>query len=215
MTYLQLVNGVLSRMREDNVLTVQGTDDVVVQLVKSFVNDAKRVVEDAHNWNALSTEWEFDTVIGQDKYTLTSSNRSCIIDYIYDDAGNPLRATSRAHLRSKALSGAALNTSRYYILDGTDANNNVNLRVWPAPEKVTTYYAFGFQQTPDLALDTDILKVPAQPVIYFAQALAARERGEVGGQTPQELTMLAQRSLQDEIGKDAINSEPENIWTTV
>ena len=215
MTYLELVNGVLSRMREDVVTTVQGTDDVVVQLVKSFVNDAKRTVENSHTWNSLSVEWSFDTVVGQDKYTLTGTSRSCIIEYIYDDAGNPLRITNRAHLRSKALSGAALNTSRYYILDGEDANGNVNIRVWPAPEKATTYHAFGFQPTADLSNDTDKLKVPAMPVLYLAQALAARERGEVGGQTPQELVLLAERTLRDEIGKDAVNSEPENIWIPV
>jgi len=215
MTYLQLVNEVLARLREDQVLTVQGSDDVVVNLVKSFVNDAKRTVEDAHSWTGLATEWSFATTPGTDSYVLTNSASSAIIDYVYDDSGNPVRQTTRAELHRRALQGGDTKKARYFILDGTDANGDLKLRLWPAPDTAQTYHVYGFQPTANLVNDTDQIVVPAQPVIYYAEALAARERGEVGGQSAGELLQLAGQYLRDAVAKDSTNSDPENIWTTV
>ena len=65
MNYLQLVNGVLMRMREDTVSTVVSSDPVVA-IVAAHVNDAKRIVEDAHLWNAERYEWTISSVVGQD-----------------------------------------------------------------------------------------------------------------------------------------------------
>ena len=45
MTYLQLVNSVLRRLREDEVTTVGQTS--YSKLIGEFVNDAKRTVEDS------------------------------------------------------------------------------------------------------------------------------------------------------------------------
>jgi hypothetical protein len=51
MTYLQLVNSVLRRLREDEVDTVG--QNSYSRLIGEFVNDAKRTVEDAWAWSAL------------------------------------------------------------------------------------------------------------------------------------------------------------------
>jgi hypothetical protein len=61
MTYLELVNDVLARLREQQVTTVNLT--TYSSLIGKFVNDAKRQVEDAYDWNAL----------GQDINVTTSS----------------------------------------------------------------------------------------------------------------------------------------------
>ena len=215
MTYLELVNAVLARLREDQVTTVSGADDVVVDLVKSYVNDAKRTVEDSHNWNALSAEWDLAVSAGTDSYVLADSNKSAVLQYVLDDKGNELRQTTRFDLRKRALGSAAGNTPRYYVLDGADASGNIKVRMWPAPIQSATYQVHGFQHTAPLANDTDRLLVPAQPVIYFAEAMAARERGDVGGTPAAELLSMAGLYLRDAIARDAVNSEPENIWTIV
>ena len=215
MTYLELVNAVLARLREDQVTTVSGADDVVVELVKSYVNDAKRTVEDSHNWNALSAEWDLAVSAGTDSYVLADSNKSAVLQYVLDDEGNELRQTTLFDLRKRALGSAAGNTPRYYVLDGADASGNIKVRMWPAPIESATYQVHGFQHTAPLANDTDRLLVPAQPVIYFAEAMAARERGDVGGTPAAELLSMAGLYLRDAIARDAVNSEPENIWTIV
>ena len=54
MTYLDLCNQVLLRMREDPMATVVGIhDDEVHDLVCAYVNDAKNLVEDSWDWTNL------------------------------------------------------------------------------------------------------------------------------------------------------------------
>lgn len=216
-TYLDLVNGVLVRLREDTVTSVSGSDDVVVELVKEFVNDAKQQVENAHTWSALTEEWIFSTVIGEKKATLTDSSRSCILDYIYDSDGIKLDQASKEFVRKRSLSnGAATSTPEYWCVDSLDpATGNVRIHMVPTPDAVRTYTVYGYQSTAKLVNDGDICLVPGLAVIYMATALAARERGEVGGQSAGELLALAKQYLQDSIAMDATNSDLENIWTTV
>ena len=52
MTYLELVNDVLVRLRESTVSTVGET--TYSSLIGKFVNDAKRQIEDSFNWNVLT-----------------------------------------------------------------------------------------------------------------------------------------------------------------
>ena len=52
MTYLELVNDVLIRLRETTVSTVSET--TYSALIGKFVNDAKRQIEDSYNWNCLA-----------------------------------------------------------------------------------------------------------------------------------------------------------------
>jgi len=216
MTYLKLVNAVLVRMREDSVTTVAGSDDVVVQLVKEFVNDAKAIVENAHTWSGLSASWSVATSASTDKVVLTGSARSAILGEVLDAAGNPLPVMSKAEITRRSVRDAGkTNDPRYYAVDGKEANGDVRIQLWPAPKAVQTLTVTGYQNGAELEADTDVLLVPAQPVIYTAQAMAARERGEVGGQTPSELLAIAGSYLGDEIAKDASNSNPDNIWTSV
>ena len=68
-TYLQIVNNVLTRLRETEVTSV--SDTPYSALIGVFVNDAKREVEDAYDWNALDTTITLATVAGQKAYSLT------------------------------------------------------------------------------------------------------------------------------------------------
>jgi hypothetical protein len=53
MTYLNIVNNVLRRMREDEVTSVSSS--TYSKMVGDFVNDAKRIIEDSWDWSALRT----------------------------------------------------------------------------------------------------------------------------------------------------------------
>jgi hypothetical protein len=61
-SYLSLVNDVLIRLREPAVTTIN--ENVLSKLVSKFVNDAKRQVEDAYNWNALTSTLTAETTDG-------------------------------------------------------------------------------------------------------------------------------------------------------
>ena len=71
-SYLSLVNDVLVRLREPEVTTVN--ENVLSKLVSKFVNDAKRQVEDAYNWNALSSTLTATTTSGVFNYALVGTD---------------------------------------------------------------------------------------------------------------------------------------------
>ena len=71
MTYLELVNNVLRRMREDEVSTV--AENTYSKMVGDFVNDAKNIVEAAWDWSGLRTTLTITTTSGIFNYVLTGS----------------------------------------------------------------------------------------------------------------------------------------------
>ena len=73
MTYLELVNDVLVRLREPTVATVTATD--YSTLIGKFVNDAKRQIEDAFSWNVLGQTITVTTTSGTYSYALTGAGQ--------------------------------------------------------------------------------------------------------------------------------------------
>lgn len=215
MTYLEIVNGVLTRLREDTVTTLAGSNDVVVNLVKDFVNDAKRMAEDSHKWSALHVDWPLSIVNGTDEYALTGAGKSAIITSVYSSAGKDIRAIKLSELHKKAALSSQAGTPSYYAVNGTDASGNIRLKLYPSPLLPDTITVHGYSKPADLSADDDELIIPHHSVLYLALALAARERGEVGGQTAAEIFLMADRYLSDSIALDALLSEPDNIWMTV
>ena len=59
MTYLQLVNNVLRRMREEEVPSVDSS--TYSKMIGDFVNDAKKLIETSWDWSALRTTVVFTT----------------------------------------------------------------------------------------------------------------------------------------------------------
>ena len=68
MTYLNLVNGVLRRLREDEVTSV--TANTYSKMVSDFVNDAKDLVETAWDWSALRSTLTITTSADDNLYSL-------------------------------------------------------------------------------------------------------------------------------------------------
>ena len=73
MTFLELVNDVLVRLREPVVTTYSET--TYSTLIAKFINDAKRQVEDAFSWNALGTTITVTTVANTSSYSLTGAGQ--------------------------------------------------------------------------------------------------------------------------------------------
>jgi hypothetical protein len=72
MTYLELVNSVLRRMRESTVASVN--ENAYSALIGEFVNDAKRVVEDAWTWRSLLDTVTIPLISGTATYNLNAYN---------------------------------------------------------------------------------------------------------------------------------------------
>ena len=71
MTYIDLINNVLRRLREDTVDTANGTD--YSALIGDLVNDAKKIVENSFDWTALRDSITLTTTRGTSEYSLTGS----------------------------------------------------------------------------------------------------------------------------------------------
>lgn len=207
MTYLEIVNKVLRLLREPAAVSTSD-DDAVVLVVAEMVNDAKRTVEDAHNWNALRYEWSETATANNQHVELTAAGKDAKVDYIYTTDGTQLRDVPNQQIAAMRANSTDPGMSWYYAVNGL-SNGNLRLRLYPAPKTDTGLEVYGYKKQADLSSDADVLLVPEQPVIYLALALAARERGEVGGQTAAEVFQMAGTYLKDAIANDVALNQYE------
>jgi hypothetical protein len=212
MTYLQLVNSVLRRLREDEVSSV--SQNSYSKLIGEFVNDAKRTVEDSYDWTALRTTLTVSTDTTSFNYILTGSqNRMKVLDVINDTSDFFMQYRgSRWMDNAFLIETPPLGSPQFYSFNGVDVNGDNGVDVYPKPDGVYQLRFNVVLRTEDFTTDTERLGVPSSPVIQLATALGARERGETGGTSAAELFALADNTLADAIAIDASQHPEENIW---
>lgn len=220
MTYLQLVNMVLRRLRENEVTTLQGAarQNTYPRLVGDFINDAKRMVEQAWDWSSLRTTQTVTTQANVFNYVLTGSNNRFEVLNVLNDTSNWFMHYQTASWFDQAyLMGDTVNTGSpaYYSFNGVDANGDTQVDVYPKPDGVYTLRFNVVQRRPDLSADTDTVIVPYRPIVLMAQAMAIEERGEDGGNASQWAYQQAQAALSDEIALDSARHPEELIWREV
>jgi hypothetical protein len=212
MTYLQLVNSVLRRLREDEVTSV--SQNSYSKLIGEFVNDSKRTVEDAYDWTALRDTLTVSTDATAFNYTLVGSgNRMKILD-VANDTSNFFLQYRTSHWMNNAflINDAPTGTPQFYSFNGVDANGDNGVDLYPKPDGVYQVRFNAVLRTDDYTEDTDNMLIPSSPVVQLATALGARERGETGGTSAAELFALADRTLADAIAFDAAQHPEETIW---
>ena len=67
MTYLNLMNNVLRRLREEEVTNVSAT--TYSKMVGDFINDAKKLVEESADWSALRSTITISTAASDNTYS--------------------------------------------------------------------------------------------------------------------------------------------------
>ena len=241
MTYLEMVNEVLVRMREDEIASVTDPNNEPQQkLVCKFVNDARSFVDKSHTWNVQRKIWVVDLAKGMPAYTLFDSAESgSVYSCRWAGSGGRLNeANARWLSQKKQTYGTPLYYSPGYV-----SNHEMQIRVWPTPDEEnekggdvaeyniaeyneaeysggrissnkTTLVLEGYKATPRLVNDNDSILLPIDPVMYYALAYSSRERGEVGGQTSGELFALGKQYLSDAIAWDVNNAPLEYLWST-
>lgn len=212
MTYLQLVNQVLVRLREERVGTLQGSDDNVVILAAAYVNDARRQVANAHTWNAYREFWNVPTVQGLPFVALPGAGKYANIETIYRADGNELKLQPLSYVRKQNVQNSNTADPLYYAPDGLDDSGDLALQLAPTPNSVQTLSIYGYKAPVDLVGDDDVCLLPQLPVYLLATALAAAERGEVGGQPSAELFAIASQALSDAIALDASLNTLDDVW---
>lgn len=211
MTYLNLVNAVLLRLRESSVDSVD--ENTYSLMIGQLVNDAKKIVEESWMWSAQRETLTVLTVGGTQTYSLTGSANNIIVESVSYAAGPWfLSERSKTWLIKNKFSTTMQTAPQFYIFDGVDSNGDSKVSFYPIPDDVYSIDFEVFQREAELSADDDVTLIPSQPIIMLALALAARERGEVGGQTAAELFAVAHQSLGDAIALDNSKNDTALDW---
>lgn len=215
-TYLNLVNDVLVRLRESTVASVSEND--YSALIGKLVNDAKREVEDAWNWEALKTTISAATVAATTSYSLTGAGTQFRILEAINDTSDWFMVerpasfmTENIMLNPQPHSGSP----EYYAVNGVDVNGDIQVDVYPVPDTTYTIRFNGFATEPELSGNTDTTALPKNPIVLLAWAKAIEERGEDGGINVSSQYAVAKQSLADHIAIEAGRRPEETIWYPV
>jgi len=211
MTYLELVNDVLVRLRESTVSTVGET--TYSSLIGKFVNDAKRQIEDSYNWNVLGQTITVSTTSGTSSYALTGAGQKFRI-------AEALNTTNYIVLSNIAVSEMNRNLNfgtpvqgvpTEYCFSGVDGSGDTKVDLFPIPNGV---YTLKFDLTipqANLSADGTSVKVLDYLVTQSAYARALIERGEDGGTSSSEAYALFRGMLSDAIALESTRYPEDNF----
>ena len=215
MTYLELVNDVLVRLRESTVSTVGET--TYSALIGKFVNDAKRQIEDAYTWNCLSQTVTVSTVGGTHSYSLTG-------------VGQKFRVMDALNVTSNVVLGDIPFTSMNrklnfvtpvqgipseYCFNGVDGSGDTKIDLYPIPDGVYSLYFDVIVPQAALSSDGTYVKVLDYLVTQSAYARALIERGEDGGTSSSEAYALFRGMLSDAIATESTRYPEESNFEAV
>ena len=214
MTFLEAVNDVLTRLREDTVSAVNETE--YSNLVGKFINTAKREIEDSWLWEELRNTIRVETTANDFSYTLSSVGQRFSMLNAFNDTQNfemklaPSNWLTKLFLMPNPATGAPI----YFDINGYYHGDPI-VNVWPIPDG-TYYLNFDiiipqedFVPGVDDAVEID---VPYYPVILGAYARAISERGEDGGALYDETMADFKKALADAIGFQAAHKPHEFVW---
>lgn len=214
MTYLQMVNDVLARLREASVSTV--TANSYSTLIGKFVNDSKRQVEDAWNWESLYTTITITTSSGTSDYTLTGSGNRFKINSVNNTTSQyPLSNVSVRFIDDINQSATTSNQQpAYYAISGSSSGDAV-VRLYPTPDGTYTIKFNCYVPQATLSNDATELTIPHEAVVYGAYARALIERGEDGGLSSGEAYSVYRGILADQIAIEAGRHVEYDCWNPV
>ncbi len=211
-TYLELVNDVLKRLREPVVTSVGDTD--YSRMIGVMINDAKREVEDAYDWNALSDTLTAVTAAGVFNYVLEGSRTRFRVIDVYNDTKDwemryaPTTWMNRQFLITDNQSGSP----EYFNFNGVDANGDTQVDLYPVPDGEYTLRFNMIIPQADLSSDNDRILVPSHLVSMLAHSKAIAERGEDSGVMASEAYQMYRLALSDAVAIERNHYLEEMVW---
>ena len=219
MTYRELINEILIRLREDTIATdwsgaINDSTDIsdYQKVIGSLVNDTKRSVESYHDWLVLRQTVDIATVASTKNYNLSSGQEIKIMDAINNTTGMHLRQVGKTYINTVTYPSQNTGEPLYYGFNGSDASNNLKVDLSPVPTEAHTisFDIIKFQN--DLTEADTVISVPERPVILGAWARAIAERGEDGGTQSSLMAAESLEALKQAIILDSGNTKYETDW---
>ena len=215
MTLLELVNEVLTRLREDEVRSWNETS--YSRLITNFVNQIKRQVEVSWNWSQLRESFLIPTQEGVHAYQLPLGPESRIFR---DSYGRPevWNITKNGRMkgpmpqgwmtRNLLLGGSDRGSPIYFDINGRDSSS-FYFEIFPIPDKEYEIQVDVVNPRRRLQENDEPLAVPWLPVVMGAYALSLADRGEDGGTSYVSAMEQYNSALSDAIALDAHNRPDE------
>lgn len=221
MTALQLVNSVLRRLRETEVINFS---ESYTKLILDLLNETKREVEDAWDWSALRSTLTVATDTANRSYSITGAGqRYRFLKRVGSDEVSAYNTTNKSWLslvdNNKILEQVQIGNTTLappgeFAITGQDASLDPIITFGPIPNTVSTLKFNMIVPQAELSNTTDVLVVPWYPVVQGTWAKAISERGEDGGQNTIEQYNMYMNSLSDAIAQDAARLGETN-WVAV
>jgi hypothetical protein len=203
MTYLELINDVLIRLRETQVTT--STLTPYSALIGKFVNDAKRQVEDAYNWNVLGQTVTVTTDANNFQYSLPGAGQKFKVMQVLNTTSNVVMQNIPVDLmnRYQNFTPIVQNIPTQYCFEGIDGSGDAKVTLFGRPNNVYVIKFFLTIPQAPLSSDSTSVLVPDVLVAQNAYARALVERGEDGGLNSSEAFALYKSMLSDYISLEA------------
>jgi hypothetical protein len=210
LTYLEAVNRVLRRLRENEVTTVNETP--YSTLIGDLVNVVKVEIEDSWDWSALRT-------------TLTATTAYSLFNYVLDGAGTRLRVldiindTDNFVMQQRGtkwfdqqflLNNQQFGSPMYYNFNGVTTAGDTQIDLFPIPDGVYDIRVNVILPQAELVTDSTQIQIPALLLVEGTIARAISERGDDGGYAEQEQRYRSMAS--DLIAVESSQRLDEMIW---
>jgi len=219
MTFRELINEVLIRLREETIATdwsgnINDSSTVTdyQKVIGSLINDSKRNIESYHDWLVLRETVDITTVSGTRNYSLASGQEIKIMDVIDQSQGTHLVQVSRQYINSTKYPTSNSGDPLYYAFNGADSSNNLKVDLEPIPNSAQTLSFDIVKFQDELKTASTTLKLPEKPVILGAWARAVAERGEDGGTQTSVIAAEVSESLNQAVIRDSGNTQYETDW---
>ena len=212
MTYLALVNKILTRMRENRVGSLSGASEYV-QLVQLLVKEAVDEVETAWSWNSLNTTVPLTLVGGTHTYSLSDLGDSFIVNSVWNDTKNyPINFPVTSDYINNQFGSTTSNAPSACGIYGVDTNGDPQLRFYPTPTDADSVTVYVKRNSIYTGADSDEILCPWEPVYLCTLWKAISERGEDGGLSVEEAYMNYQNILGTYIARDAVLGHTNITW---
>ena len=175
MTYRELINQVLIRLREDTVasdwsgaINDSSTVNDYQKVIGSLINDAKRSIESYHDWLVLRETVNVSTVASTKNYNLSSGQEFKVLDVVNNSTGKQLSQTTLQYLNSIKYPTDPTGEPNYYAFNGADSSNNLKVDLSPIPTEAQTISFDIVKYQDELTSATTSIKIPSKPLCIFS-----------------------------------------------
>lgn len=216
LSYLQLTNRVLSRLREDTVTTVSAT--TYSTYISTLINQVKSEMEQAYYWNALRDTFAINTVNGITSYAFTGAGpEAVVLDGWNTTSPAQLERGTNDQFNAWFFGTTSVQTgpTTHFIPAGLNANYDLKIDIYPQPDTNVQALQFNiYKPQADLVNDVDVALVPQSVLIEETIARAMVERGDQDAPKPPMPgeTWILTQLLSSAVSREAGHDDNEMDW---